>query len=278
MRKPPKSKEIGKIREYKKTKEIKETETKEEINNENEFLAIGRKAVLEILNNDGAIDKLFIKKGEKEGAIRVIVAKAKEKGIVILEVPREKLDILSNNGKHQGVIAQTPAYEYSSVEEILRRTGKGNGAPFILICDKIFDPYNLGAMIRTAEACGIHGVIIPKRRSCGITPTVVKASAGAIEHVPVARVSNIAQTIEILKNRNIWVCGLDTDGISIFSEKLNLDGAIALVIGNEGAGVSHLVKERCDFSVSIPMLGAITSLNASVAAAVAMYEIVRRKH
>ena len=246
------------------------------VSTDNEFLIMGRKAVLEIMNNEGTIDKLFVKKGEKEGAIRVILAKARDAGIVIVEVPKEKLDLIAENGKHQGVIAQTPAYEYSTVDEMLANAAKKQQDAFILICDKIFDPHNLGAMIRTAEACGVHGIVIPKRRSCGITPAVVRASAGAVEHVPVARVANIAQTIEMLKKRNIWVANLDAAGEPIFSA--NLTGAIAIVVGNEGAGVSRLVKDRCDFSVSIPMMGEISSLNASVAAAVAMYEVLRRKY
>jgi len=242
---------------------------------DNEFMISGRKAVLEILNHESPIDKLFVKKGEKEGAIRVILAKAREAGIVIVEVPKEKLDLMADGVNHQGVIAQTPAYEYASVDDMLAAAKAKRQEPFILICDKIFDPHNLGAIIRTAEACGAHGLIIAKRRSCGITPAVVRASAGAVEFVPVARVANIAQTVEALKKQNIWVTAMDSDGETIFSA--NLTGAIALVIGNEGVGVSRLVKEKCDFSVSIPMMGEVSSLNASVAAAVGMYEVLRQR-
>ena len=246
-----------------------------EKDNDDDFMIYGRKAVMELLNAGSPIDKLFVKKGEKEGAIRATIAKAREAGVVVVEVPKEKLDLMADGGKHQGIIAQTPAYEYSSVDGIIAAAKDKGQDAFILICDKIFDPHNLGAIIRTAEACGVHGIIIPKRRSCGITPAVVRASAGAVEFVPVARVANIAQTVEALKKLNIWVANMDASGEPIFSA--NLTGAIALVIGNEGAGVSRLVKDKSDFSVSIPMMGDISSLNASVAAAVGMYEVVRQR-
>ncbi|MCL2170970.1 MAG: 23S rRNA (guanosine(2251)-2'-O)-methyltransferase RlmB [Defluviitaleaceae bacterium] len=247
----------------------------EKFNEDKDFLIYGRKAVLEIINSEGAIDKLFVKKGDKEGTLRVILAKAREAGIVITEVPREKLDAMADNGNHQGVIAQTPAHQYADIDAILAAAHAKNEPPFILICDKIFDPHNLGAMIRTAEACGVHGVIIPKRRSCGITPGVIRASAGAARLVPVARVSNISQTIETLKRKNIWISNLDSNGDNIYSA--NMTGAIAIVVGNEADGVSRLVRSRSDFSVCIPMMGQISSLNASVAAAVAMYEVLRQR-
>lgn len=235
----------------------------------------GRNAVLEALNHDRTIDRVLVKKGDIEGTVKVVIAKAREKGIVVQEVAKQKLDELSESGNHQGVIAFCPAHEYATVEEILQRARDLGEPPFIIILDGITDPHNLGAIIRTADAAGAHGVIIPKRRACGMTATVVKASAGAIEYVKVARVTNIVNTIEQLKRENVWVACADMDGQMLYDAPLG--GAMAVVIGGEGEGVGRLVKEKCDFVVKIPMGGEIASLNASVAAAVVMYEIVRRR-
>lgn len=235
----------------------------------------GRNAVLEALNHERTIDRILVKKGDIEGTIKVVIAKAREKGIVVQEVAKQKLDELSESGNHQGVIAFCPAHEYATVEEILQKARDLGEPPFIIILDGITDPHNLGAIIRTADAAGAHGVIIPKRRACGMTATVVKASAGAIEYVKVARVTNIVNTIEQLKKENVWVACADMGGQIMYDAPLH--GAMAVVIGGEGEGVGRLVKEKCDFAVQIPMGGDIASLNASVAAAVVMYEIVRRR-
>lgn len=249
---------------------------KDEIDEEKAKLQLeGRNSVLEALNSGKTIDKIIVKQGEIEGTLKVIVAKAHEKEIVVSKVDKAKMDEISVTGNNQGVIAFCPAHEYSSVEEILQKAYDKNEDPFIIVLDEITDPHNLGAIIRTADACGAHGVIIPKRRSVSLTAVVAKASAGAIEYVSVARVTNIANTIDMLKKSGVWTAAADMDGEEYFDAPLK--GAIAVVIGNEGKGVSRLVKEKCDFSLSIPMLGKISSLNASVAAGLIMYEIVRQR-
>jgi len=235
----------------------------------------GRNAVLEALNSGRNIDKVLIKKGDIEGSLRVIIAKAREKGIVVSEVSASKLDELSDRRAHQGVVAVCPAYAYVEVGDILEKARKAGEPPSIIILDGIEDPHNLGAIIRTADAAGAHGVIIPKRRAVGVTPAAVKAAAGAIEHVPVARVTNLTNVIEELKKQNIWVFCADATGQSLYEAPLT--GAMALVIGGEGGGVSRIVRESCDFTINIPMCGKITSLNASVAAGVIMYEAVRKR-
>lgn len=234
---------------------------------------IGRNPVLEAIRSDREIEKILIKKGNFEGSIVPIVRKAKDKGIIIQEVEKQKLDQLSEGGNHQGIIAFTAVHEYKTVEEILENPK--NGAPFVIICDKITDPHNLGSILRTANCVGADGVIIPKRNSVGLNSVVAKTSAGAIEYTPVARVTNIAQTIDKLKDRGLWIAGADMDGEEMY--KSNLTGALGLVIGSEGEGISRLVKEKCDFLVKIPMFGDINSLNASVAAAVLMYEASRQR-
>ena len=244
--------------------------------NDTPFILQGRNAVMEALNSDRTIHRILAKKGEIEGSLKVILAKAREKGVIVTFTSKTQLDELSENGKHQGVIALCPAYEYADLHTILADIAKKNETPFLVILDKIFDPHNLGAIIRTALACGANAVVIPKRRAAGITSAVVRSSAGAVEHMPVCRVSNIAQTIEQLKKHNIWIVGADAGGQLIYNAQLT--GPIALVIGSEGEGLSRLVREKCDFLVSIPMVGKISSLNASVASAVAMYEILRRKY
>ena len=242
----------------------------------NENQLEGRNAVLEVLKSGRDIEKIIVQKGNVEGTIRRIVGIAKEKGVVVQEVVKQKLDEMSQTKNHQGVIAIVSEHEYADVEDIINSAESKGEKPFIIILDNITDPHNLGAIIRTAECAGAHGVIIPKRRSVGLTAVVGKTSAGAIEYMPVARVTNIARTIDGLKSRGIWVACADMGGDDYFDA--SLDGALALVIGSEGEGVSRLVKEKCDFTVSIPMYGKISSLNASVAAALLMYEAVRQRN
>ena len=236
----------------------------------------GRNSVLEALKANRTINKIFVSKGEKEGSIRQILAVAKQKGIIVTEVERNALDSMSSTRAHQGVIAFVAVKDYVSVDDILLAAKEKGEDPFIIILDEITDPHNLGSIMRTANAVGVHGIIIPKRRAIGLTSTVSKASAGAVEYVPVARVTNINQTIEYLKKNNVWVVGTDATGSRAFYNS-DLKGATALVIGSEGTGMSKLVREKCDFVVNIPMQGEISSLNASVAAAIVMYEIKRQR-
>lgn len=242
----------------------------------NENQLEGRNAVLEVLKSGRDIEKIIVQKGNVEGTIRRIAGLAKEKGVVVQEVVKQKLDDMSQTKNHQGVIAIVSEHEYAEVDDIINMAAEKGEKPFIIILDNITDPHNLGAIIRTAECAGAHGVIIPKRRSVGLTAVVGKTSAGAIEYMPVARVTNISRTIEDLKKQGVWVVCADMGGDDHFDA--SLDGAIALVIGSEGEGVSRLVKEKCDFTVSIPMYGKISSLNASVAAALLMYEVVRQRN
>ena len=242
----------------------------------NENQLEGRNAVLEVLKSGRDIEKIIVQKGNVEGTIRRIAGMARERGIVVQEAARQKLDEMSQTKNHQGVIAIVSEHEYAEVDDILRSAAEKGEKPFIIILDNITDPNNLGAVIRTAECAGAHGVIIPKRRSVGLTAVVGKTSAGALEYMPVARVTNIARTIEELKKQGVWVACADMDGEDYYDA--SLDGAIALVIGSEGEGVSRLVKEKCDFTVSIPMYGKISSLNASVAGALLMYEVVRQRN
>ena len=240
-----------------------------------EFIIEGRNAVLEAFRAGKTIDKLFVLDGCQDGPVKSILREAKKTDTIINFVAKERLDRLANSGHHQGVVAQAAAYEYAEVEDILNAAKEKGEAPFIFILDEIEDPHNLGAIIRTANLCGAHGVIIPKRRAVGLTATVAKTSAGAVNYTPVAKVTNIAKTIEELKKEGMWFVCADMDGQTMYD--LNLTGPIGLVIGNEGAGVSRLVKEKCDFTASIPMKGDIDSLNASVAAGVLAYEIVRQR-
>ncbi len=240
-----------------------------------EFTIEGRNAVLEAFRSGKTIDKLFIMDGCKDGPIMSILREAKKSDTIIKFVDKERLDKMSQTGRHQGVIANAAAYEYAQVEDILQAARDKNEAPFVFILDGIEDPHNLGAIIRTANLSGAHGVIIPKRRAAGLTATVLKTSAGALNYTPVAKVTNIATTIEELKKEGLWFVCADMGGEIMYN--LDLKGAIGLVIGNEGEGVSRLVKEKCDFVASIPMKGNIDSLNASVAAGVMAYEIVRQR-
>ena len=235
----------------------------------------GRNAVLEAFRSGRTIDKLFVQDGCKDGPILSITREARKHDTLIKYVTKERLDQLSETGKHQGVIAYAAAYEYAEVEDILKNAREKGEEPFIFLLDNIEDPHNLGAIIRTANLAGAHGVIIPKRRAVGLTATVAKTSAGALNYTPVAKVTNLAATIEELKKEGLWFVCADMGGESMY--RLNLKGPIGLVIGNEGEGVSRLVKEKCDYIASIPMKGDIDSLNASVAAGVLAYEIVRQR-
>jgi len=232
----------------------------------------GRNAVLEAFRSGKCVDKLFILDGCQDGPVRTI---ARKTDTIINYVSKERLDQLSETHAHQGVIAQVAAYDYSTVDEILARAEEKGEAPFLIILDNVEDPHNLGAIIRTANLAGAHGVIIPKRRAVGLTSTVAKTSAGAINYTPVAKVTNIVRTIEELKEKGIWFVCADMGGETMYD--LDLTGPMGLVIGNEGEGVSRLVREACDFTASIPMKGDIDSLNASVAAGVLAYEIVRQR-
>lgn len=246
------------------------------IKEENPEILEGRNPVLEALKSGRAINKILVAKGDREGSINQVIAAAKERGIVVQDVERAKLDAISWTNAHQGVIAYVAPKDYVDVDDILNAAESRGDPPFIIILDEITDPHNLGAILRTADAVGAHGVIIPKRRAAALTATVSKASAGAVEYVPVARVTNLAQTIEYLKKKNIWVVGTDASGDRSFYES-DLTGALALVIGSEGEGMGRLVREKCDFVVNIPMVGRISSLNASVAASIVMYEALRQR-
>lgn len=236
----------------------------------------GRNAVLEAFRSGRTVDKLFVLDGCKDGPVQTILREAKKQDTVIHFVGKERLNSLSETKKHQGVIAVSAAYGYASVEDILARAEEKGEPPFLVLLDNIEDPHNLGAVIRTANLAGAHGVIIPKRRAVGLTGTVAKASAGALNYTPVAKVTNLSQTIQELKKRGIWFVCADMDGELMYRQ--DLGGPIGLVVGSEGDGVSRLVKENCDFAASVPMRGEIGSLNASAAAAVLAYEIVRQRY
>lgn len=240
-----------------------------------EYTIEGRNAITEAFRSGKTIDKLYVLDGCHDGAVNTIKNLARKQDTIVNYVTKERLDQMSTTGKHQGVIAQAAAYEYAEVEDILKAARDKEEPPFIFILDELEDPHNLGAIIRTANLCGAHGVIIPKRRAVGLTATVVKASAGAINYTPVAKVTNIAKTIEELKEQGLWFVCADMDGEVMYHH--NLTGPIGLVIGNEGSGVSRLVKEKCDYVASIPMKGDIDSLNASVACGILAYEIVRQR-
>ena len=246
-----------------------------ELINSNEEKIEGRNAVIEAFRAGKTIDKIYILDGCQDGPVSTIRREAKKQGSLIKFVSRERLDQMSETGKHQGVIAIAAAYSYSEMEDIFELAESRNEDPFVFILDNIEDPHNLGAIIRTANLSGAHGVIIPRNRAVGLTATVAKASAGALNYTPVVKVTNIAQTIEELKKRGLWFVCADMGGTTMY--QLNLKGPIGLVIGNEGSGVGRLVKEKCDMIASIPMKGDIDSLNASVAAGVLAFEIVRQR-
>ena len=236
----------------------------------------GRNALTEALKSGRTIDKVFVAEGDTDKALARLTAMAKEAGAVIVATDRRKLDMMSPTGAHQGVMAQVAAHEYATVEEILQRAADKGEVPLLVLCDELTDPHNLGAIMRTAECAGAHGVIIPKRRSVGLTAVVAKTSAGAVEYMPVARVGNMANTIRDLKKAGVWVYGTAADG-QVDLYHADLKGPAAIVIGNEGQGMSRLVAESCDQLVRIPMKGNISSLNASAAASILLYEAVRQR-
>lgn len=240
-----------------------------------EYTIEGRNAVIEAFRSGKTIDKLYVLDGCQDGPVRTIVREAKKHDTLIQFVTKERLDQLSATGKHQGVLAQAAAYEYATVEDILKRAEEKGEDPFIILLDGIEDPHNLGAILRTANLSGAHGIIIPKRRAVGLTAVVARTSCGAINYTPVAKVTNLKKTMEELKEKGLWFVCADMDGTKMYD--LNLTGPIGLVIGSEGEGVSRLVRENCDLIASIPMKGDIDSLNASVAAGVLAYEIVRQR-
>ncbi len=241
----------------------------------NEQLIFGRIAVLEALKAGRPIEKLYLQKGAVNGSVREIVGKARSMGLLITEVDKERLDTLCENGNHQGVAAMAAAYDYADWMDFRKIAEEKGEAPFVIICESIQDPHNLGAILRTADAAGVHGVIISARHSVGLTEAVAKTAAGALEYVPVAKVGNISRLVEQMKDDGYWIAAADMDGTEIY--KTDLTGPIAVVIGGEHEGVSRLVRERCDYIVSLPMKGAVTSLNASVAAGIFMFEIVRQR-
>lgn len=245
----------------------------DQIENEETGVVVGRNAVRELLKSDRAVDKLYVRKGDKEGSITVIIAEASSKNIPIVEVESQKLDYLSNGANHQGVVAMASLKEYSSIEDMLALASERNEKPLIVICDSIEDPHNLGAIIRCAECAGAHGIIIPKRRSVGITATVYKSSAGAIEHMHIAKVANISNAIEKLKENGLWIFAAEAGGSPYYETDFNC--GCAIVLGSEGNGVSRIVKENSDYIVSIPMYGKVNSLNVSTAASVILCHAAR---
>lgn len=240
-----------------------------------EDMVAGRNAVMEALKGNRSVNKLMIATGSTEGSIKEIVAVAKEKGVNIQYWERSKIDNIARGIRHQGVLAQVAPVQYAELEDILAAAREKNEPPFIVLLDELEDPHNLGAILRTADAAGVHGVLIPKHRSCPLSATVAKTSAGAVEHVPVARVGNLVQTIKKLKKEGLWVAAADMDGKDYYDT--DLTGPLLLIIGSEGQGVGRLVKEQCDFVVRIPMVGKINSLNASVAGSILMYEAMKQR-
>lgn len=241
-----------------------------------EDMVAGRNAVMEALKGSRSVNKLMIANGSTEGSIKEIIAVAKDKGVNIQYWDRSKLDSIARGIRHQGVLAQVAPVQYAELEDILQVAKDRNEPPFIVLLDELEDPHNLGAILRTADAAGVHGVLIPKHRSCPLSATVAKTSAGAVEHVPVARVGNLVQTIKKLKQEGLWVAAADMDGKDYYDT--DLTGPLLLIIGSEGQGVGRLVKEQCDFVVRIPMVGKINSLNASVAGSILMYEAMKQRH
>ena len=241
-----------------------------------ETVVIGRNAVRELLLGGRDVDKLYITSGEREGSINQLLGIAAEKGIPITECDRTKLDSIAKGARHQGIIAIAAERNYSSIDEILEYAAQRGESPFVVVCDGVEDPHNLGAIIRSAECSGAHGIIIPKRRAVGLTATVAKSSAGALEHMRVAKVTNLPSAIDELKERGLWIYAADMDGSTYY--KTDMKGASALVLGSEGFGISRLVKEKCDFIVSIPLYGQVNSMNVSCAAAVLLAEVARQRN
>lgn len=250
-------------------------QNKQNLDNQRNDIIAGRNPVMEAIRSGRSIESILVAKGERSGSVVAIIAKAKQKNIPVKDVDSKKLDFLAKGVNHQGIVAQCAVKEYSTLEDIFALAEERGESPFIIVLDKIEDPHNLGAIIRTAECAGAHGVIIPERRSAGLSYTVEKTSAGALEYMPVVRVKNISAVLQKLKDKGIWVYGADMDGEHY--KKVNFDGAVALVIGNEGKGISPLVAKDCDVTVSLPMKGKINSLNASVAAGILMYEIADKR-
>lgn len=250
-------------------------QNKQNLDNQRNDIIAGRNPVMEAIRSGRSIESILVAKGERSGSVVAIIAKAKQKNIPVKDVDSKKLDFLAKGVNHQGIVAQCAVKEYSTLEDIFALAEERGESPFIIVLDKIEDPHNLGAIIRTAECAGAHGVIIPERRSAGLSYTVEKTSAGALEYMPVVRVKNISAALQKLKDKGIWVYGADMDGEHY--KKVNFDGAVALVIGNEGKGISPLVAKDCDVIVSLPMKGKINSLNASVAAGILMYEIADKR-
>lgn len=239
-------------------------------------VVIGRNAVTEALRSGRSINKILIAQGDRQGSIKEVIALAKEKGVLLQEVESRKIDDIARGLRHQGVLAYASPVDYVELEDILKIADEKGEPPFLVLLDELEDPHNLGAILRTADAAGVHGVLIPKRRSCPLSATVAKTSAGAVEYVPVARIGNIAQTLKLLKEKNMWAVGADMDGDKEYYEA-DLTGGLVLVVGSEGKGISRLTKENCDFLVRIPMCGRINSLNASVAGSILMYESLKQR-
>jgi 23S rRNA (guanosine2251-2'-O)-methyltransferase len=239
-------------------------------------IIIGRNAVTEALRSGRSINKILVASGDRQGSIKEVIAIAIENGVMLQEVDIRKIEELAQGLRHQGVLAYTSPVDYVEIEDILQRAADANEPPFIVLLDELEDPHNLGAILRTADAAGVHGVLIPKRRSCPLSATVAKTSAGAVEYVPVARIGNVVQTIKDLKKQGLWVVGADMAGEQNYYDA-ELTGALVLIIGNEGKGISRLTKENCDFLVKLPMRGTINSLNASVAGSILMYESMKQR-
>lgn len=270
--------EFNKFQERNNKFQDRRDDRKEKNNTSNESmredLIIGRNAVIEALKSDRTIEYVYVSKGDLEGSIKVALGLAKDKGVVIKEADRRKLDTMCDGLNHQGIVARVTPFKYCEVNDILEDAKRKEQQPFIVILDEIEDPHNLGSIIRTAELCGVHGIIIPKRRNVGVTSTVYKCSAGAIEHMKIAKVTNINATIDMLKEQGIWIYGADIDGKD-YSYNTDFSGPCALIIGSEGKGISSLTLKKCDLLVKIPMIGKINSLNASVAGGIMMYEVLK---
>ena len=256
----------------------KETRREEDVQEEKRFddQIEGRNSVLELLESGKDINKIFVTRGEKHGSINKILAIAKERRIIVVEKDKKQMDEMAQEENYQGVIAIVPPFEYVEVEDILNIAKEKNEDPFVLILDGIEDPHNLGSIIRTAETAGVHGIIIPKRRAASVNSTVNKTSAGAVEHIKIARVTNISDTIEELKQAGLWICGTDITAEKYYYNQ-DLTGPLGIVIGNEGKGISEKVKKNCDFNVKIPMKGKVTSLNAAVSTGIIVYEAVKQR-
>lgn len=269
-------KNYGKNTKSYKDKSAKNERPMERLPENDECLAVGRNAVKELLSGERDIEKIYVQRGEVEGSIKVLIAMARERKIPISELEKQKLDSMARGLNHQGIIAIASERNYSSIEEIISYAEEKGEKPFVILLDGVEDPHNLGAIIRSAECCGAHGVIIPKRRAVGLTPVVSRASAGAVEHMRVAKVTNLASTVDELKELGFWIYGADMGGKEYYAT--DFSGAVCLVLGSEGFGISRLVREKCDFIVSIPLYGNVNSMNVSCAGAVLFAEIAKQKH